>query len=149
MRLPRLVHLVAIVALMSCDRVTPPPRQPAPAKAQHRAAPEDLRRRLIVGRWVRDLSDRDGQNLYVYTFAPDGAYSNQLITDYQPAPVTGRWELKRDDSGKDHLLLHGHDGARDYDWLGHDSIVRFDDTAGDLLVSGPKYDGEQRLRHQP
>lgn len=146
MRLVFVPHLLLIVIAVGCEgapRTSKPAALPAPTTRTEAA---ELRQRITQGRWTRRLANQDR---YVYTFAPDGTYANQLHSDFGAAPVAGRWDLKRDASGNDRLLLQGHEPQGDYYWLGPDSVIRFDDATGDLLVSGSRYVGEQRLRHEP
>jgi hypothetical protein len=94
------------------------------------------------------LGQGPSREQYVYTFAPDGSYTSKLLTDHGTPTVTGRWELTRGADGLSRLRLSDQNGQKDYYWLGQESVVRIDEATGDLIVSGPRYFGEQRLRHE-
>jgi len=108
----------------------------------------ELRSVLTSGRWVRDLGSGGQAEHYVYTFDKDGSYTSKLLTDHTTPIVKGRWQLVVGEDGKMHLQLSDQVGKERYYWLGQDSMLSHDRKNDELVVSGPQYDGEQRLRHE-
>ena len=111
-------------------------------------AQRDLSAMLTSGKWIKDLGSGPEHEEYVYTFAKDGTYTSKLITDHGTPTIKGRWELVEDKAGKVHLQLSDQVGQDKYYWLGQDSVIRYDKGNDELFVSGERYVGEQRLRHE-
>ena len=108
----------------------------------------DLYAVLTTGKWVKDLGSGPWSEAYVYAFAKDGTYTSKLITDHTTPTVTGRWELAKGENGKVHLRLKDQKERESYYWLYEDSVVRYDKEEDALVVSGERYAGEPRLRHE-
>ncbi len=121
----------------------------APGKHSSSASRADaeLSEILTTGGWVRDLGTGPFLEQWVYHFYKDGTYTQQIVSDFESAPVQGKWKLTRLDDASERLTLFGLESGNYY-WLGEESFVRYDRETDSLVVTGPRYDGEQALRHE-
>lgn len=102
---------------------------------------------LTNGTWIKDLGEGAFLEQWVYRFNEDGTYTQQIISDFSSSPVTGKWKLTKTDDQTYQLALSNLETG-EYYWLGEQSFVRYDRKSDSLVITGPRYDGEQLLRHR-
>ena len=144
MHMKQLVVCIAFLVVGCSTEKTSVEKQ---ARTSDSHSEAELAEVLTAGSWVKDLGEGPFSERWVYRFYNDGTYTQQIFTDFTSSPVQGEWELSRTNVASQKLTLFGLESG-EYYWLGEESFVRYNRRTDSLVVTGPRYVGEQRLRHE-
>jgi hypothetical protein len=140
------VWLLIVNSLVSCSAANAVgTRVGAEAVQTSQASPaiSDVSSHLTSDDWGHSDGEGPFTTTFLYTFAGDGTYSLQILTDVTTDPEKGEWRLTSDDEGHVHLILRNRTGK--YYWLPQDCIIRYDKSTDSMLVSGGQFRGTQKL----
>jgi len=111
---------------------------------------DDITDVLMAGHWVADLGRGVAPEMYVYTFFKNGSCTMLHLTDYNTAPVPGRWSPIKDRHGKVCIVLDIKDPERSLLPPQTDPIfLRYERQKDVMLIwcEGYRCGGESTLRH--
>lgn len=102
---------------------------------------------LTTGQWVKDLGEGPFFEQWVFRFYRDETYTQQIFSDFTSSPIKGKWKLEPSNAPLPKLTLSDLEAGKHY-ILGGETFVRYDREKDLLVVTGPRYVGEQTLRHE-
>jgi hypothetical protein len=112
-------------------------------KSQESPAISEISSHLTRIEWGYSEGEPRLITTFLYTFASDGTYKLQILSDVDLDPYIGEWRLTLDSEGKVHLILKNKFAM--YHVPPQDSIIRYEKETNSMLVSGGNLRGTVKL----